>query len=87
MREYGACRGAGQRLGPSNPRVELVVESKRRQRRPPRPSHPRVDLVVESQRRVWQLLQPLQGENQWLSQSFAIGKIRATIWKVTGNGH
>ena len=47
MCEYGACRGAEQRLGPSNPRVELVVESKRRRRRPPRPSHPRVHLVVE----------------------------------------
>ena len=32
MCAYGACRGAGQRLGPSNPRVEFVVESKRRQR-------------------------------------------------------
>ena len=37
----------------SNPRVESLVESKRRRRRPPRPSHPRVDLVVESQRRVY----------------------------------
>ena len=27
-------------MGPSNPRVELVVESKRRRRRLPRPSHP-----------------------------------------------
>ena len=40
MIEYGACRGAGQLLGPSNPRVESLVESKRRRRRPPRPSHP-----------------------------------------------
>ena len=29
MCEYGACRGAGQLLGPSNPRVESLVESKR----------------------------------------------------------
>ena len=84
MCEYGACRGAEQRLGPSNPRVELVVESKRRRRRPPRPSHPRVDLVVESQRRVRQLLPPMPIENQWLLLPFAIGKIGTTIWKVTG---
>ena len=29
----------------------------------------------------------LRGEKQWLSLPFAIGKIRATIWKVTGSGH
>ena len=61
MCDHGACRGVGQLLGPSNPRVELVVESKQRRRRHPRPSHPQVHLVVEPQRRVRQLLQPLAG--------------------------
>ena len=87
MGVHGACRVVGQLLGPSNPRVEFVVESKRRRRRLPRPSHPRVHLVVESQQRECKLLRPLPAENQWLLLSFAIGKNRKTIWKVTGSGH
>ena len=34
MCDHGACRAVGQLLNPANPRVELVVESKRRRRRP-----------------------------------------------------
>ena len=83
---YGACRGAGQRLGPSNPRVGQLWSPNGGEDGLPDPHTPGW-IWLWSPNGEYDSFSNLRGEKQWLSLPFAIGKIRATIWKVTGSGH